>query len=130
MLLSLLGAKNINSQTYNKKQNNYFVLVRNIGQLNAIISSAKDQAEADGKKYGEFHVVICGKSVQELTNLEKMSAIIKKANEQNVKLFACGFSLNKFEVDSTKMPKEIGVVENGISYGFKLQKDGFYSITL
>jgi intracellular sulfur oxidation DsrE/DsrF family protein len=43
---------------------------------------------------------------------------------------ACGFSLKKFGVDASAIPKEMSVVDNGILYGFNLQKDGFLSITL
>lgn len=116
--------------TYNKEQKNYFVLTRNVPQLKAIILAADALATDDGEKFGEFHVVICGQTVSDLTNLETMQPYLDMAKNKNIKLLACGFSLKKFGVDATKLPKEMGVVENGILYGFNLQKDGFLSITL
>lgn len=116
--------------TYNKEQSNYFVLTRKVPQLKAILLAADQLAKDDGAQFGEFHVVICGETVKELTNLETMQPYLDLAKSEKVKILACGFSLKKFGVDATKLPKEMSVVDNGILYGFNLQKDGFLSITL
>lgn len=125
------GLTEVGAQTtYNKEQNNYFVLTRKIPQLKAILLAADELATADGDKFGEFHVVICGETVKELTDMEQMQPFLDLAQSEKIKLLACGFSLKKFGVDATKLPKEMGVVDNGILYGFNLQKDGFLSLTL
>ena len=125
------GLSEVNAQnTYQKDQNNYFVLTRKVPQLKAILLAADQLAEDDGAQFGEFHVVICGETVKELTNLETMQPYLDLAQSEKVKILACGFSLKKFGVDATKLPKEMSVVDNGILYGFNLQKDGFLSITL
>jgi intracellular sulfur oxidation DsrE/DsrF family protein len=125
------GLAEISAQTtYNKEQNNYFVLTRKVPQLKAILLAADQLAKDDGTQFGEFHVVICGETVKELTNLETMQPYLDLAKSEKVKILACGFSLKKFGVDATKLPKEMSVVDNGILYGFNLQKDGFLSITL
>lgn len=125
------GLSEVSAQTtYNKDQNNYFVLTRKVPQLKAILLTADQLAKDDGEKFGEFHVVICGETVKDLTNLETMQPYLDLAKSEKVKILACGFSLKKFGVDATKLPQEMGVVANGILYGFNLQKDGFLSITL
>ena len=109
---------------------NYFVLNRNLQQLKAISWAAGDLAEMDGEQFGEFNVVICGKAVKDLVNPEIMDPIIKLAEEKGVQLVACGFSLKKFGVDPSAIPAQMTKVDNGILYGFSLQKKGYYSITL
>lgn len=109
---------------------NYFVLNRNLQQLKAISLAAGDLAEMDGENFGEFNVVICGKAVKDLVNPEIMDPIIKRAEENGVQLVACGFSLKKFGVDPAEIPAEMTKVDNGILYGFTLQKKGYMSITL
>jgi len=127
----MTGLSQVSAQTtYNKEQHNYIVLTRKIPQLKAILLAADQLATNDGAQFGEFHVVICGQTVTDLTNLETMQPYLDMSKNKNIKLLACGFSLKKFGVDATKLPKEMGVVENGILYGFNLQKDGFLSITL
>jgi len=110
--------------------NNYFVLNRNVQQLKAIGKAAGDLAAADADTYGEFNVVICGKAVKDLATAETMAPFMEILNANNVNVIACGFSLKKFEVDAALLPEGVSVVPNGILYGFELQKDGYYSITL
>ena len=109
---------------------NYFVLNRNLQQLKAISLAAGDLAVIDEENFGEFNVVICGKAVKDLVNPEIMDPIIALAQEKGVQLVACGFSLKKFGVDPAAIPAEMLKVDNGILYGFELQKKGYYSITL
>ena len=37
---------------------------------------------SDGKKHGEFHVVICGKAVTDLTNNSDLDEILRKAKSK------------------------------------------------
>ncbi len=129
LLLFSVGS-NYAQNTFKKSQNNYFVLTRKVPQLKAIILAAQKLAVQDGKKFGEFRVVICGQAVKDLTDANKIDEFITLAQENHVQLYACGFSLNKFNVSEEEIPKQIQVVENGILYGFELQKSGFYSLTL
>lgn len=109
---------------------NYVVLTRKIPQLKPILLAAEELAVQDGEKFGDFQVVVCGKSVQELTNEETMSGFIEKAKKAGVTINACGFSLKKFGVDRSKLPESLRVVENGILHNFELQKKGYLSIEL
>lgn len=111
-------------------KNNYVVLTRKIPQLQPIILSAEALAEEDGEKFGNFKAIICGKTVQELSNKEAIKPFIEKAKKANVEILICGFSLNKFGVDRNELPEELKVVENGILYNLQLQKQGYLSIEL
>lgn len=123
--------QNINAQDTNiLTVNNYIVMTKNIAQLQPIILTAEALKQEDGANFGKFEVIICGKQIGDITSPEKMGDYIAMANAAGVQIIACGFSLNKFKVDKTKVPKEIITVENGILYNFQLQKEGYKSITL
>lgn len=108
----------------------YVVLTKKIPQLKPILLTAEDLRKEDGSNFGDFQVIICGKTVTELTDKEKLESFLKKAGELNVTINACGFSLKKFGVDENELPKEIQVVKNGILYDFQLQKKGYHSLGL
>lgn len=113
-----------------QEKNNYVVLTKKVPQLKPIILSAQELAVEDGNTFGKFEVVICGKTVRELTDPEVMQKYISQAEQAGVELVACGFSLKKFGVDRQNIPSQLRVVENGILYNFQLQKKGYTSITL
>ena len=119
-----------NGHSEHAEQINYIVLTRKVPQLKPILLAAEELASQDGERFGDFQIVVCGKTVQELTNKEKMSSFIDKAEKAGVIINACGFSLKKFGVDRSKLPGSIRVVENGILHNFELQKKGYLSIEL
>jgi intracellular sulfur oxidation DsrE/DsrF family protein len=126
-----LFAQSIHAQDTNSTTvNNYIVLTKNVAQLQPIILTAKALKQEDVANFGKFEVIICGKQIVDITSPEKMGDFVSKANAAGVQIIACGFSLNKFKVDKTRVPKEIITVENGILYNFQLQKKGYKSITL
>lgn len=130
MALFLLAFNHtIKAQGHND-QNNYLVLTKQIQQLQPIILTAEALAKEDGPGFGDFQVVICGQTVKELTDKHMMKKFIHKAEQSNIKLVICGFSLDKFEVDREELPEGLEIVENGILYGFQLQKKGYLSIEL
>ncbi|SEA38269.1 DsrE/DsrF-like family protein [Flavobacterium gillisiae] len=109
---------------------NYVVLTKNIQQIKPIVLAAKALATEDGKNFGNFKVIICGKTVTDLTDKELITEYVEMAKKNNVTLIACGFSLKKFKVNADNIPKELEVVDNGILYNFQLQKSGYLSIEL
>lgn len=131
MLITLFSSCATQAQVkVNSIKNNYVVLTKKVPQLQPIILTAEALKQEDGARYGDFQVIICGSEIGNITDVEKMSDFIRKAEEAGVQIVACGFSLNKFKVDKTKLPKEIMTVENGILYNFQLQKKGYKSISL
>jgi intracellular sulfur oxidation DsrE/DsrF family protein len=130
LMLTLFSATNLKAQQLNSSTNNYVVLTKKVAQLQPIILTAEALKAEEGDAFGDFQVIICGKEIGDITDSEKMGEFIKKAEKAGVKLVACGFSLNKFKVDKTKVPKEMITVENGILYNFQLQKKGYKSLSL
>jgi intracellular sulfur oxidation DsrE/DsrF family protein len=117
-------------QTNTAGKNNYVVITRKVPQLQPIILTAESLKAEEGDAFGDFQIIICGKEIGDITYADKIDDFIAKAEKAGVQIIACGFSLNKFKVDKTKVPEEIEIVENGILYNFQLQKKGFKSITL
>ncbi|PVW12346.1 DsrE family protein [Marixanthomonas spongiae] len=130
LMLTLFGTLTTQAQQTNDNKNNYVVLTKKVPQLQPIILTAEALKLEEGDAFGEFKVVICGKGIGDITNTEKISGFIKKAKKAGVQIVACGFSLNKFNIDRANVPKEIKVVDNGILYNFQLQKKGYKSISL
>tara|TARA_R110002049_G_scaffold253340_1_gene428615 strand:+ start:1080 stop:1469 length:390 start_codon:yes stop_codon:yes gene_type:complete len=129
-MLTLFSTTNLKAQQMNTDKNNYVVLTKKIPQLQPIILTAEALKAEEGNAYGDFQVIICGKEIGDITDAEKIKGFIEKAEKAGIQLVACGFSLNKFKVDKTKVTKEIKVVENGILYNFQLQKKGYRSLSL
>jgi len=130
LLLSLLGATQLQAQEFNPKKNNYLVLSKNIKQLDPVLLTARDLAKEDGKKYGNFYVVICGKTVNDIANNSGFNKLLEKANAQNIKVFVCGISLQKFNINPSQLPSTLEITGNGILYGFQLTKKGFITLTI
>lgn len=128
MFLMLFGT--VQAQDYNSKQNNYLVLSKNIQQLKPVLSTANELAKEDGKKYGEFYVIICGKTVNDIANNTAFSGLLEQAKTQNVKVFVCGISLSKSNIDPSTIPNNLEITPNGILYGFQLKKQGFITLTI
>ncbi|MEO2064200.1 MAG: sulfur reduction protein DsrE [Christiangramia sp.] len=128
--LILFSGIQANAQNAEIQEHNYVVLTKKVPQLKPILLTAEDLREEDGDHFGQFEVIVCGKTVEELTDAETMTPFLQQAKELGVIINACGFSLKKFEVDASKLPEGIKVVKNGILYDFQLQKKGFMSLGL
>lgn len=124
------GKNQLHAQHFNPEKNNYLILSKNIQQLKPILLTAEALKKEDGKDYGDFHVVICGKTVRNITENTKFKELLKKLKEKNVKVFACGISLNKFNIDKNKLPSNLNVVDNGILYALQLTKKKFITLTI
>lgn len=131
LLTVLFGSTTVQAQhTPDITTQNYVVLTKKLPQLTPILLTAEALKVEDGTDFANFKVVICGKDIGEITTNKNMGDYIKRAEAAGVELIACGFSLQKFKVDVTKVPKGMTIVENGILYNFQLQKQGYKSISL
>lgn len=110
------------------QQKNYVVLTKQIPQLKALAWAAAEMKKDDAENFGNFHVVFCGRNVEQLTDHELMMPYMEQLQQTGVKLIACGFSLAQFNVDADDLADGIEVVENGIAYSLKMKKEGAYSI--
>ena len=131
-ILALTFTNSLNAQTTKQEQHshNYVVLTKKIPQLQPIILTAEALAEEDGESFGDFQAIICGKTVENLTDKEMMKSFIEKAKKAHVKIVVCGLSLKKFKVNKEDIPHELVVVDNGLLHNFQLQKKGYLSIEL
>jgi len=130
MFLFIFGTFQLQAQHINLKKNNYLVLSKNIQQLKPVLLTADELAKEDGKKYGEFYIIICGKTVNEIDDNPDFIELLEKAKAQNVKVFVCGISLSKFNINPDSLPSNVEITPNGILYGFQLAKKGFISLTI
>lgn len=128
LLVLLIGTTQ--AQTIHPEKTNYLVLSKNIQQLKPVMQTAAELAKQDGTDYGEFYVIFCGKTVQGIIKDNEFLSLAKQAKEHNLKVFVCGLSLKKFEIDPKDIPKTMEVTENGILDGFQLTKKGFITITI
>lgn len=129
-ILTLFSMTYMTAQEVTVDKNNYVVLTKKVAQLEPIILTAEALKAEEGDAFGDFKVIICGKEIGDITDPEKINTFIEKAEKAGVQLVACGFSLNKFKVDKTKVPSKMTTVENGILYNFQLQKKGYKSLSL
>lgn len=130
VLVLLCGTFQLQAQDINLKKNNYLVLSKNIQQLKPVLLTANELAKEDGKKYGDFYMIICGKTVNDIADNPNFTELLEKAKAQNVKVFVCGISLSKFNVNTDTLPSNLEVTPNGILYGFQLTKQGFITLTI
>jgi intracellular sulfur oxidation DsrE/DsrF family protein len=106
------------------------VLSKNIQQLKPILQTASELAKEDGKKHGEFYVIICGNTVNDIVDNSDFKELLGKAKNQHVKVIVCGISLKKFNIDPNTLPDSLEITPNGILYGFQLTKQGFITLTI
>lgn len=127
----VLLTTSINAQTSeNTEKFNYIVSTSKTAQLQPIIATAEALAKEDAEKFGEFQVVIYGKTVQELTDPEIVKKIMTKAKNADIRLIACNMALEKFEVNTGDIPEEFEVVDNAFTHILQMQKQGYLSIQL
>lgn len=128
MFLILAGTAK--AQEFNPNKNNYLVFTKSIQQLKPTLLTASELAMEDGHSYGEFHIVICGNTVTDIANNTEFIELLKQAKKQNVRVFACGLSLDQFNMSSDQLPHDIETIDNGILYGLQLTREGFISLTI
>lgn len=109
---------------------NYIVLTSNIQQIRSISEGAQMLKAENPNNYGKMEVVVCGKTVTDITNAEVMEPILKAISEGDLDVKICGFSIKEHKVDSALIPAPLTITENGIWYNFKKQAEGFRSLGL
>ncbi|TRZ42947.1 sulfur reduction protein DsrE [Robertkochia solimangrovi] len=129
-LFTLVLATESKAQQSDTGKENYVVLTKKIEQLKPIILSAVALKAENETDFGDFQVILCGSEIGGITQAEKIGPFLQAAEAAGVEIKACGFSLEKFKVDTSKIPAEIETVENGILYYLQLQKEGYYNISL
>lgn len=113
-------------QIQSKTGEDYALLIRKVNHLKAALKTVDMMKEGD-RTVDNFEVVICGKSVTELSD---HTDLIGQATESGISLSVCGMSLNKFSVAEDELPQGVRVVPNGLIRLFDLQEQGYKTIAL
>ncbi|GGD96539.1 DsrE family protein [Planktosalinus lacus] len=112
-----------------KAEGKYGILVMNPQHLKAAIKTGKT-VKAKSTAI-DVHIVTCGKLVKEISTNPELQNLIKSAvNDHGLNILVCGLSIEQFEVDTTLLPVETPVTQNGLIYMLGLQEQGFKTIIL
>lgn len=109
---------------------NYITLLTKINRLASVSHATELLKDEDEETFGEMIAVLCGKTVAEITDPEVAGPLLEKTREAGVKVKLCGFSVEKNKVDTSKIPDDIEIVDNGIWYGMRKQQEGYWSLGL
>ncbi|MEQ9007013.1 MAG: sulfur reduction protein DsrE, partial [Ekhidna sp.] len=93
-ILFVTGAEIANGQSIQDAKDNYLVISKNIQQLKPIILTAQDLEKNGGQSFGEFHFLICGKTVKDIGGNEAFRELLGKARKQRIQVLVCGLSLS------------------------------------
>lgn len=126
----LMQSAVVQAQDFDLEKNNYLVLSKNIKQLEPILQTAIELKIEDGRSFGDFIVIICGSTVQDIPENNSFEKLLKEAQNNRIAIYGCGLSLDKFNVNIQKLPKNLLITKNGILFGFQLAKKGFVPLTI
>lgn len=105
----------------------YVFVISKVNYLKAI-NDAVMVSNDNGLNIQEIRVIFCGESVKAFQ--EKNPIVEKALTADNVKLYACGLSLEQMNVDPGILPSEVSVVRNGILEAMVLEKQGYIKFDL
>ncbi|MEO8933111.1 MAG: sulfur reduction protein DsrE [Xanthomarina sp.] len=128
VMLSIFTISNVHAQKRNSQ--NYVVMTKNVQQIKPILIAAEALKLEDGKHFGDFQIIVCGKNVGDVADASKMDEFTEKAKTLGVTINACGFSLNRFKVERSSVPESLSIVENGILQYLQFQKKGYNNLSL
>ena len=129
-ILFMAGAEIVNAQSIQEGKDNYLVISKNIQQLKPIILTAQDLGKSEEQSLGEFHVLICGKTVKDISGNEAFKELLEEARKQRIQVLVCGLSLSKFDIGIDQLPDDLTIVDNGILHALQLKKKGFITLTI
>lgn len=120
----------VQAQEFDSEKNNYAVLSKNIQQLKPIILTANELQLEHGSSHGDFIVIICGSTVKDISQNRDFEELLEEAQKNHIAVYACGLSLEKFNVNIQRLPENLKITRNGILYGLQLANKGFITLTI
>lgn len=120
----------VQAQEFDSEKNNYAVLSKNIQQLKQIILTVNELQLEHGSSYGDFIVIICGSTVKDISQNRDFEELLEEAQKNHIAVYACGLSLEKFNVNIQRLPENLKITRNGILYGLQLANKGFITLTI
>lgn len=127
--LTLFSLQGQGQTSTDRHANRYLALSQKAQQLSPILLAAQGLAEEDGADFGDFQLVFCGKAVQDIITDPQFNPQLQKAESLGIKIYVCGISLSKFDLEAKDLPSSVEVVDNGILYGFQQKKKGVLTIS-
>lgn len=113
-----------------QKVNNYVMSTGVSGYVPAIIMTAADMKNEEGKAFGDFQIVIYGEAVKQFADPTEGPKLVKMAKEAGAKLVLCEFALKKFGIDKSQLPIGLDYVGNAFKHAINLQKKGYFALGL
>jgi putative oxidoreductase len=111
-----------------KSTGKYAVLVNTVQHFKAAVITGKELKSKHESI--EFHVVLCGSVVKELSEKTELKQLFIDASKQDLTLLVCGMTLRNLKISADTLPKDATITDNGLIYTFGLQELGFRVITL
>lgn len=131
ILVFMLGVSGFAQTKSGIEKNNYVVSTSKIPQLEPITLTAEALKQEDGKRFGDFQIVLYGPNVKELTDKEKMKNYVEKAKAAGVEIKVCKLSINFLKIDKKVLHPYVKVVDHAFTHLLQLQKNkNYYSIEL
>lgn len=112
------------------KSENFAMLVRTEEHIKAAVKTASELQTYDKFKTNEIEIIICGEAVQLLQKGSPVEEVLQKALNTNVRVVACGMSMEKQKVKKDSLIEGIKIEANGLVRIFELQIQNYRTIEL
>lgn len=107
----------------------YAVLVSTSRHLNAAITTGR-QFKSKSPNI-DFQVVTCGQVAKDIaTDPAVKDAARRAVTDNDLKIVTCGLSVTQLGLNPGDIPPETPITENGLTYLFGLQEQGYQTIAL
>ncbi|MCH7400040.1 hypothetical protein MM236_18745 [Belliella sp. DSM 107340] len=117
-----------NEQSINKR-GDYAMMVMKVQHLKAAIQTAKELKEKIPNI--DFQIVTCGELVKDIAKDKILqNFIIQTQSDMGLKIIICRLSIKQLNINKSQISPEIPQVENGLTYMFGLQEQGYNTIIL
>jgi intracellular sulfur oxidation DsrE/DsrF family protein len=118
--------------TNNKGKDNLLFMVRQQEHISQAIKTVEHLQEnkTTTVKMNDAVIIVCGEAVKFLASKDSEQLLAKSKNFKNLTIYACGLSLDKFNLTEKDMPHGVKYTTNGFIKAFELQKQGYLSIEL
>ena len=112
-----------------KQDGKYALLVMKLQLLKAGILTGGNFKNKSGKI--DFQIVTCGEVVKDLSQEKELQRFVVDAvKNHGLKILICGLSVQQLGIDKSLLPAETPITDNGLTYFFGLEEQGYKTIAL
>lgn len=108
----------------------YAVLVSQPDHLKATLHTARTLTAEAPYHRREFVVMACGKSVEAFVAGHALQQTIEEGLQAGITYRVCGLSLEKFQIDQSRLIGGVNVIPNGLTHMFDLKRAGYITVEL